>query len=399
MLLGGYAFLISTGLGTDPRESLTLDFKLTLPDQWSAREKRRFLASVVAFANTAGGDLVYGIRELDGVATAIEPLDVMTDEQQLTMEALLRCCVSPRLAVGFRWIRCDGGRHVLVVRVPRSWNGPHGYRHETEHLVFHARNTAGKHVMNVDELRDAFAESSGALAQAENFRATRLAAISDNDIPVPIVTNGAHVIIHLVPLVALTRRQTYDLRELPRSDGSPYPAGNRNAVGHPNFDGYLSRDVVMGNDDEQLPSRAYLQLFRDGKIETVTDWYPTLAAYGKIAQPSFDAWLLGTVQRLLTELESLGVPPPIWIGITLRAVLGMELPVASDFRDYDQLRMLHPIDHDELRLPANVLDGYQDFCPEQMKSTLDALWNAAGWRQSNSFTQDGEWRCGAVEDR
>jgi predicted HTH transcriptional regulator len=50
--------LITNGIA----ESRTLDYKRSLPGNSDA-DKKEFLADVSSFANTAGGDLVFGIDE------------------------------------------------------------------------------------------------------------------------------------------------------------------------------------------------------------------------------------------------------------------------------------------------------------------------------------------------
>lgn len=53
-------------------EGLTLDYKLTLPGT-GADDRKEFLRDITAFANSAGGDLVYGVRERgDGIPEAVE---------------------------------------------------------------------------------------------------------------------------------------------------------------------------------------------------------------------------------------------------------------------------------------------------------------------------------------
>src|SRR3954471_2080728 len=57
--------LVAAGL----REGRTLDFKRD-PVGGRDEDKREFLADVSAFANTAGGDLLFGVEESGGEATA-----------------------------------------------------------------------------------------------------------------------------------------------------------------------------------------------------------------------------------------------------------------------------------------------------------------------------------------
>lgn len=44
------------------RENTTLDYKQELPG-YNDEEKKEFLRDVLAFANTAGGDIIFGISE------------------------------------------------------------------------------------------------------------------------------------------------------------------------------------------------------------------------------------------------------------------------------------------------------------------------------------------------
>ncbi len=72
-------------------EGFTLDYKLTLPGT-DADDRKEFLRDVTAFANTAGGDLVFSIRERgDGVAKAVEGVELINpDETALRLENMIR---------------------------------------------------------------------------------------------------------------------------------------------------------------------------------------------------------------------------------------------------------------------------------------------------------------------
>ncbi len=50
------------------REIKTIEYKQSLPGN-SDGEKKEFLYDVSSFANAAGGDLIYGIKAEDGVAS------------------------------------------------------------------------------------------------------------------------------------------------------------------------------------------------------------------------------------------------------------------------------------------------------------------------------------------
>ena len=55
----------------------TLDYKRQLPGN-SDDDKREFLADVSSFANAAGGDILFGISEDNGVPTSADGLPALT---------------------------------------------------------------------------------------------------------------------------------------------------------------------------------------------------------------------------------------------------------------------------------------------------------------------------------
>jgi predicted HTH transcriptional regulator len=112
-------------------EGQHLDFKRELPINWDQEAKKRFMSDVVAFANSGGGDLVFGMDEGPGaVGGSLVPqrFDNVDAEVRRIQEFLLDLA-DPRLpgtqvsavpvAVG------ETRGHSVVVRVPQSWSAPH----------------------------------------------------------------------------------------------------------------------------------------------------------------------------------------------------------------------------------------------------------------------------------
>src|SRR5712691_8135034 len=87
------------------RESRHLEYKETLPGAIED-DKKEFLADATSFANAAGGDLVYGVRERRDTARKptgeIEEIiglpNLNFDAEQLRLENMLRDGVAPRLS-------------------------------------------------------------------------------------------------------------------------------------------------------------------------------------------------------------------------------------------------------------------------------------------------------------
>jgi hypothetical protein len=89
-------------------EGRTIDYKATLPGA-TDDAKRSLLYDVTAFANTLGGDIVFGIEEkpgTPGVPGAVVGVDIVSREQEeQRLEAIMRSRVDPRIpGVALRWV-------------------------------------------------------------------------------------------------------------------------------------------------------------------------------------------------------------------------------------------------------------------------------------------------------
>jgi predicted HTH transcriptional regulator len=106
-------------------EGIDLDYKLK-PYGTSDADKKEFLKDVSSFANTAGGDIIVGLREADGLPAEVVGVDGDLDAEVLRLESLLRDRMEPRIiGIRMRPVPLANGRRVLVIRVPKSWNPPH----------------------------------------------------------------------------------------------------------------------------------------------------------------------------------------------------------------------------------------------------------------------------------
>ena len=90
------------------REDRQLEYKEILPGG-SDEEKREFLSDVTAFANAAGGDLIYGVRERREEQTPTSTIDAIVELSPI--EHGCRAPSPPKFTP--RW-RCatDATRHV-----------------------------------------------------------------------------------------------------------------------------------------------------------------------------------------------------------------------------------------------------------------------------------------------
>lgn len=185
-------------------EQLTLEYKRALPGG-SLKERKEFLADVTAFANTAGGHIVYGIEELresgkkTAIANTLRGLPAVDVEEAIhRLEQMILAGTTPALrGCRFHRVPLENHEESLVLRIPRSWAAPHAVTLEGG-FRFWARRSNGKGQLNVPELRAAFLRSDVVAERIRRFRFERMAEIRARQTPLPITEGGAAV-IHVVP--------------------------------------------------------------------------------------------------------------------------------------------------------------------------------------------------------
>jgi len=103
-------------------EARDIEYKRDLYGNADA-DHAEWLADVSSFANTAGGDLIFGIEASKGIPSRFAPIAGDIDQEILRLEQIARANLQPRLlGLQCRSIALVGGGHALMVRVPRSYN-------------------------------------------------------------------------------------------------------------------------------------------------------------------------------------------------------------------------------------------------------------------------------------
>ena len=242
-------------------EKRTLEFKTELPGTKDS-EKKEFLADVSSFANAAGGDLIFGVATTDGRATAVPGVTAQNVEAELLrLDQMIRSGISPRI-VGFQIYTVPGlgNGPAIVIRIPRSWQGPHIVSYQ-QHFRFFSRNAAGKFPMDVSDIRAAVLNVGGTEERTRMFRTDRLARIAAAETPVHL--NSTRLIcVHSAPFMAFSGAGQVDLaRAVNRTELlEPFHAGGWSAPTF-NIDGLYTHSPV-----HHESSTSYLQIFRNGTV-------------------------------------------------------------------------------------------------------------------------------------
>jgi hypothetical protein len=362
-------------------EGRTLEFKRELPGP-SDQGKVAFLRSITALANTAGGDLVYGMETTDGVATAVVPLAMPSrDDVVLRLESLCAGGVDPRLGgVQFHWVALAQGGDALVVRCPHSWNAPHRVT-AGGHAQFYGRHSAGVYPMDVGQLRRAFGLATAVAERIRGFRTERLMAIAAGQGPVAL-HDGAIGVLHVLPIQAFTSDLSIDVvTDTPALNRiGPIGAGGWNP--RLNLDGRLTtRPIQSGR------CHGYTQLFRSGVIEATVVYVPR-EGHHSIPSQAYEADMLRSLTAYFKALPELGVAAPAYVTFSLLRVRGFRLGVSRERFFSDEH---FEADREALNLPEVQVADWGEQPAAVMRPLFDSVWNAFGLARSFNYDDKGNW--------
>jgi hypothetical protein len=366
-------------------ESRTLEYKRELPGG-TDEAKKEFLADVTAFANTAGGLLLYGVEEDPeerGVPRAIVGVgEANVDAVKQRLTSLLHDGVIPSLAEQVTlhdFVVPPTPTPVIAVAVPRSLVAPH--RVVTGRAnCFWRRSDAGKYEPDVPELRRMFVNAQSLFEEADAFRRERLRRIAAREIREDVAA-ASQLFVHVLPLGRLD-----ELRDLPavadRLNGAaPLLRVSGWSDGY-NADGYwtYNRSYLAGG---ASVLNAYSQWFRFGGVELFTSDLTTPPSPHDADGPrAFNGRLYVHALRnvlpgvLAAMAGPLAVDPPYVVSLSIRGLRG-----AAMFR---YSHAIHPydgvprIDRDELTLPGILVEEANADPSEFLRPALDVLWQAFG---------------------
>ena len=301
-------------------ESRTLEYK---QDFWKADREgtKEFLADVAAFANTQGGDLIIGIKEVAGLPSTLPGVALADpDAKILGLEAQLRDRVEPRInGIRMRWIEIDSGVGVLILRIPSSLAGPHRDKVTSR---FHARNNGGKYEMDVQELRVAFAGGEQLAARLRQLHTEAIEAPATDKNAFPVMRDPV-VVASVIPVDVF--RAGRDLEITYENAVMSYWPGAASRNWNLVLEGVVWSTLV---EDSSVGS--YAVTHRTGRVDGL--W--AIGDGGRVGggtpvstvfAPSFERGLLDTVHATQTKLKLHGVEGPWMVQTSLIGIDGTRL--------------------------------------------------------------------------
>ncbi len=373
------------------RESLVIDYKLTLPGK-SDKDKREFLKDVTAFANVDGGDLLFGVRDEDGVAAEVVGVNPGSmDTEMLRLSSLVRDAIDPRIhGLNIRAIPLSDGGHVVHVRVPRSLDAPHMVQ-LGNYRQFWMRGPSGKYPMSTAEVRNAVMRTENWKERADQWRRSRVELVEGGEAPVQLRPDGA-LHVHLVPMptggpptnLADQTVQRELLKVRPR-----FATGWNHRM---TYDGFLVARELPGSGKE---NHWYCLWFHDGSVEYVFGDLVrrgTEEPYGRMAGLDVEASIEAAVSGVLGVQVPGVVSAPFIVFVSLSGVGQTTLPLGPEYR-WDGADT--PIDLDVLLIPGLFAEKTPDDLLPFLAPAINRIWQAAGFSKSPFLTDEGR----RIDDR
>lgn len=371
---------ISSLIANGVPETKTIEYKRELPDD-SGDSRKEFLADVSSFSNAEGGDLLYGVAAEGGIPKEIVDLQIADrDKAILQWENLIRDGIAPRIRVDLKFHTVED-KTVLHLRVQKSWNKPHRVEYKNYHR-FYSRNSAGKFLLGIDELRGLFLGSDEITGKVRDFISQRDNAILQNEGIVQLGDKG-RLALYLIPVDSLSNTKRVDVFSVQQNLRPPYSSGWNNKI---NLEGILNYSP-----DSRSYSNSYVQIYRSGIIEAVSSGI--LLGWKEedkfIPSTAIEKAIIESLGNYLAVMKQLQIEPPYIFGMSLINIRGYQLAVKQGLFLFGERSTMG---RDILRIPELVIDEFPENLDVALRSTLDLLWNAFGFQKSVNFDENGRWR-------
>jgi hypothetical protein len=366
-----------------------------------------FLADISSFANAAGGDLIIGVEAAKGLPTAIVPFTADADAEVTRLESIARTGLEPRIPnLKIRQLQLAQGGHAILIRAPRSFLIPHRVNYKGRNR-FWARSSAGKFEPNVQELRSLFMDAPQLVERIRAFRGQRLSILSNamappvgatgaaaaltgaspsDNLPVKLVA-GTTLVVHLVPFSAFGLVQEVNLSDVWKQGGHIGPLGRSQPTHWEiNFDGFLG----LSNADPKKPHASYVQIFRNGVIESVSHIESSHNGKNYFHAGRIEKYCVESTFKWAHVLSKCRIEPPCAV---LASVLDTRSRVmAPGVPDVDEYKTItSPALHFAEAMVEKLASDVQEQAQLLKKPLIEQIWYTIGLLSVPTFDQKGVW--------
>ncbi|PFR62210.1 hypothetical protein CN936_28280 [Bacillus cereus] len=193
------------------------------------------------------------------------------------------------------------------------------------------------------------------------------------------IMEGAKLVVHLIPIEAISSSQIYGIEELEQL--SLRPLYGTTWGPQINKHGFCSYAQFPGN---ALP-HSYVQIHRNGIIEAV-DTGILIGREKYIPGVAFEQKIIIAIEKYYKNaLQKLEIKLPYVIYITL-------IDAKDHYISLDPKRPLGKITDETLQLPPATINSWETDIGNALKPSFDYLWNNCGVVRSPNYDKDGNFK-------
>lgn len=371
-------------------ENKSLDYKRELHIDTDA-DKREFLADISSFANSNGGEIIFGIEEdsIEKIPTKIVGIPYENDDILIRkLEDFIRQSIQPIiLNIEYKVIELVDNKCILIIRIPQSLIAPHRVEYKG-HNKFFTRNNKGKYQMDVNELRLSFNSGLNLEKRIEDFKMNRYYEILSNKYN-KLINDSPIFVIHYIPLSALNDISHLSINDIKQA----MTKANSMALGY----GYSKRITLDGVAmDYKENERSSFAIYKNNGIieKATTNFFKKEYVVTSIhPNPVIDMingyQILNKTISDFNEVKdyyiSVGINTPLIIACSILNAQGFTIPT----RDWYEI--LGKVDRDILLIDNLYVENFNDETEIILKPIFDSIYNACGYEKCPAYNDEDNY--------
>ena len=369
-------------------ENKNLDYKKELHIDTDS-EKKEFLADISSFANSNGGDIIFGVEEdnIEKIPVSITGIKYQNDDVLLRrIEELIRQSIQPIiLNIEYRVIKIEKSKGILIIRIPESIIAPHRVEYKG-HNKFYTRNSKGKYQMDVNELRISFNSGLNLERKIEELKLNSYYEIIANKYN-KLINNSPVFVIHYIPLSSLnesTRISINDIKTtMAKVNSTAFEYGNSkrvtiNGVAIDYKDDKRSSFAIYKNNG--IIEKATTSFFE--KESVITSIFPNRTVDLIFARKLMDK-VISDFKEVKEYYNILNINTPIIVSCSILNAQGFTIPNSNCFYD-----IYGEIDRDMLLIDDIYIEDLNKQDELILKPIFDSIYNACGYDRCPSYDGD-----------
>lgn len=378
--------LIKNGI----EENIHLDYKEQLG---SNAEIAKDLSS---FANSDGGNIIYGIREVKNKPTEIIPINQPILREKI--DQIARNGIDPSLDVRIFPIdvNIEGNEgQVILIYIPRKYPILH---QAIKRGKYYKRTEFTSSPMSNFEIETAFKLVYNYEERINSIYQNRLQELNTGEYHINIPSPN-RMLIHMISIDALNANKSLDL-EIMFNNFENYLKPPGCFLGRSierNLHGLL---VSCGPDPYSDTYVGYVQLYRNGMIEAIDSSLlkPTTQLHGrsytkpvkKLGMWFLEKKIIHSCNMYLNTLKKIGVNLPIYLFLSFTHMRDYKISLVP-YKDTFMSRDSDSAKKDEILLKRIKIDDFEVDFEKKLKPSFDIFWNVFNQPGSRNYDENGRF--------